>query len=1055
MKNYDLIPKLILRTPLLPINILLGKKNFDRNDLLQYYNNPVVKEALFLASPNLYSEFIRWTNNEIEDPQEVQRLENALLKYLSRMSTRCTPFGTFAGFSLIDWGKETRIDVSSASLQKCTRLDMHFLFVLAKDVVNHPDIKFQLKYHPNRSIYLMGGEWRYIETIHQVTSRKYVISAVEDSEYLRLIFDRSKGGASIDELVEELRSNDIEKDEAAEFVDDLIKSQILVSELEPSLTGGDVLVQLVDTLSALHAEKESAYLATVVQTLKEAQAHLEKLDKVPGAGASEYEKVFVQLSKLGTLIDKKYLFQVDLKRSFPHATVDNKLAGTIRRAAALLDSIMPGSAQGTLEQFKQAFQDRYETQEVPLLIALDNESGVGFPPNIQRSDLAPLVENIQIPSPENQNDVFISKGNNQKMMHRKYLDALISGAYEVTVKEEDFRVEESRRRFPDSFNVMGTFLGKNKAGEDEVFIKFASGLSSAVGLLGRFTPIDSELTTFCKSITAIEDKLNPGVILAEIIHLPQARMGNIVARERLREYEIPFMARSSSDEDHQVPVDDLMLSVTPFGEIILRSKRLNRRIIPRMATAHNYARNAQPIYHFLCELQSQNIKAGLSMGWGQTGITYPFRPRIKYGNVVLARATWLFDKDDLTFFKKKKQEELLAAVKEWQHKWRVPDRIFLVDGDNELFIDLGNVAMVRLLADEIKDVKQVTLVEDVFVENSFLTDDDNQTFTNEFIASFVRKPVNATPGKSTMQANNTGEATRRFIHGSEWLFYKIYLGPKVTESVLANHIKPLVEDLSKNELIDRWFFIRYADPRHHLRLRFHLKDVSQIGTVIRKIYDCFLPLVTSGVIFKIQTDTYDREIERYGEQTIHLIERIFHHQSNQVLQFLKITEGSANVEALRYSLMIRGTSNLMQHFKFDNPEKKKFLDESLSAYEKEFRANKNTFQHLSFKYKEHSKMISMLLNGEPLQFDEWTDLEVSIKHDEIAIERLVAEICSIRESTLSVEERTALLWSLCHMLVNRLALTNGRKHELLLYSDLSKHFASYLARMKHTEKIDN
>src|SRR5439155_17414597 len=118
-----------------------------------------------------------------------------------------------------------------------------------------------------------------------------------------------------------------------------------------------------------------------------------------------------------------------------------------------------------------------------------------------------------------------------------------------------------------------------------------------------------------QEITNTEQEHNPDIVFAEIVHLPESRVGNILLHPSFREYEIPFLARSSVDGHHQIPLQDLFVSIKD-NKVLLRSASLNKQVIPRLSSAHNYSRNALPVYQFLCDLQLQGHKAGLGFYWG-------------------------------------------------------------------------------------------------------------------------------------------------------------------------------------------------------------------------------------------------------------------------------------------------------------------------------------------------------------------------------------------------------------------------------------------------------
>ncbi|WP_374709610.1 lantibiotic dehydratase [Chryseobacterium rhizosphaerae] len=64
-------------------------------------SDPIFQEAIYWVLPNLYDEINKWLRSEKQfSPKEDQKPKQIILKYYSRMSTRCTPFGLFAGLRL-------------------------------------------------------------------------------------------------------------------------------------------------------------------------------------------------------------------------------------------------------------------------------------------------------------------------------------------------------------------------------------------------------------------------------------------------------------------------------------------------------------------------------------------------------------------------------------------------------------------------------------------------------------------------------------------------------------------------------------------------------------------------------------------------------------------------------------------------------------------------------------------------------------------------------------------------------------------------------------------
>ena len=139
---------IILRTPYLPfVNTLISDTAFT------LINNQQFMEALYLASPVLYAQCIKWKNGLLKTDKEIIKIQTSLIKYYKRMYSRCTPFGLFANCSVVEWGNETKIHFEKNSIQRQTRLDMHYLCALTQYISNLPFLKEILIYKPNNSYY--------------------------------------------------------------------------------------------------------------------------------------------------------------------------------------------------------------------------------------------------------------------------------------------------------------------------------------------------------------------------------------------------------------------------------------------------------------------------------------------------------------------------------------------------------------------------------------------------------------------------------------------------------------------------------------------------------------------------------------------------------------------------------------------------------------------------------------------------------------------------------------------------------------------------------------
>jgi hypothetical protein len=212
-------------------------------------------------------------------------------------------------------------------------------------------------------------------------------------------------------------------------------------------------------------------------------------------------------------------------------------------------------------------------------------------------------------------------------------------------------------------------------------------------------------------------------------------------RPTFRSHEIPFLTTSSVSSDCVISLDDLFISVRK-NEIVLRSRKLNKRVIPRLSCAHNFGLSTLPVYRFLCDLQNQGYRPWIGFSWGNLSNSYAFTPRVIYRNLIFCPAQWIINKVELiNIFEIKVYDDLLSEIKNWRITKKIPEKVLLVEGDNKLFIDLANCLSVKTLLSSIKRKETFVLEEFLFnPKNSIVTSVEGENvFTNEFLFAFHKE----------------------------------------------------------------------------------------------------------------------------------------------------------------------------------------------------------------------------------------------------------------------------------------------------------------------------
>ncbi len=999
----------VLRAPALPFDTLEteGTAPFGdgiaarRTRLRQMLALPSVREAVFVASPSLEAQVDAWFRDP--DSEAGRKVEQALTRYVSRMAGRATPFGLFAGCSVGAVGRATRLAVGEPC-RRHTRLDMDYVVLLADALGRDPALREALRFRPNTSLYRVAGRARYREVRRNGKGWTHHRSVLEVPDYLEAVLARAAGGATPGELAQALLGHDPEatEGEAAEYVSELIDQQVLVSELVPAVTGDEPVHGLIERLRQLPAG------AAAADRLAWARDELAAIDaRAPAAPPDRYRAIAAKLAQLPAPVDESRLFQVDLVRPAPGATLGENVVAELVRGVELLRRLAPPRPD-ELSDFRRAFTarfgDTHVTREVPLAEALDDETGVGFGEASETVEASSLLEGLDLsPPPERQ----VAWGAREAHLLGRLTEALAKGEQEIVLTEEDVErmAAENPPPLPDAFAAMARLEAASDEavarGDFRLFLHGAMGPSGA-RLLGRFCHADKDLADGVARHLRAEEALRPDAVFAEVVHLPEGRVGNILLRPASRAYEIPYLGRSGAPDERQVPLSDLLVSVRG-DRVVLRSARLKREVLPRLTSAHNFGASTG-VYRFLCALQAQGVASALGWDWGPLA-TSAFLPRVVYGRLVLARSQWRVEP---------------AAVPRWREERRLTRWVCLVEGDNELPIDLDDPPMVGTL---LGGREPVTLVEFFPAPDRLCAAGPSGRYPHEIVVPFVRRDAEGARGQAAPEAPSL-QVSRVFPPGSAWYSLKLYAGPLVVDQLVRDVIGPLAAEAGA----DRWFFVRYADPHGHLRVRFHGARKDAIDAAVAA-------LVEGGRVWKVQIDTYEREIERYGGPAgIGPCEELFHLDSAAIVEMLRGLGDDGRGDR-RWRLALLAMDRMLDDLGLDLEGKRAVVRSPRDAMRREFRTGVEAVARVGAKYRAESKALGALLDGEG-EADAREILDRRSRGAAPAVEAL-------RRAGVRVAD---LAPSLLHMHCNRLLRSAQTTHEMILHDFLYRRYEGLLAR---------
>ncbi|MGA4604657.1 lantibiotic dehydratase [Pseudoalteromonas maricaloris] len=1026
----------VMRTPKLPIETLFNQQ--DSNAMVSaWLATPGVIEALYVASPSLLERLEQW--REKPDSKQGKKVALALLRYLIRMSSRPTPFGLFSGIHTGKVGSETRLVSDSAENDsRKTRLDMFLLSAIRSYLAETEAKSDKLTYVPNPSHYFIADQCRYIETYLSEDTMQYRLSAVDSDEYFITMLTLAKQGLSFSQLIEQFCQcyNDAELEEVSAYLEELISEGVLIPDIPLPLTGESPDVALLKALKKFAPVEITA-------KFEQAISDLANMDKAGKSTPEQYQNIFKNLSELPIKVQENKLFQSDTYRAFLHCEISHQEVARVTKQVQLLASLSRRNKDNPLDNFVNKFNARFEGQFVPLDMILDDESGISV--STETGYDTPLIGGLQLGR---------ARGGQSNNSGYTELDSLIEQAVTlpsnlgkscVVLKSNELKQkikDKTELNLPRSMAVMLSLFEDEKSNP---VMKFNGCYGpSAANLLGRFCHLDEALKDSVVAHLEEEQHHSNDVVFAEIVHMPEGRPGNVIARPHLRQYEIVFMADSALDPEYQIPLSDLYVWVEN-RQVKLWSKRLDKRIIPRLSSAHNFSARSLSAYKFLCMLQHQESETPkFSLPSSLSRATYV--PRIMLDNLILNEKTWRIERKELEglLVNQRVQANKLEQLKE---KYLLDEWVCFAAGDNILTLNLSQSAMLEILLVETKGRKTVELNEVLNSQfSSRVTDAQGRHYANEIIVPLLNE--NATPhshfAEKPLENITATPISRRFSAGSEWLSLKIYSGNTIVEQLLYEQLLPLIEENSA--LFDKWFFIRYGDPDWHLRLRFQGKPAELCGELLPKLNQLLSPMIESSQLHKVELMTYEREVERYGgPQSMTLIESLFMFDSELIAKSCQLVEEFG--EDIRWRIALACTNRLLTLFDYDAEQKLSLISSLRAGFGKEFNESSALRKQLGNRYRDHQTQLDddfTKLNIASLaQCDETQQAMLALLEAwQKQAEPVVKEILTLEKSgslNLSIQ---SLLGSLLHMHNNRMFKAYGREQEFVIHDMLRRKYFS-------------
>ncbi|SDW80925.1 thiopeptide-type bacteriocin biosynthesis domain-containing protein [Marininema mesophilum] len=954
----------MFRSPLLPFDIFERLQQSDSNRVLkELVQDPKIKEAIAIASPSL---FVALGNLDSEDAKKKRQAETSIMRYLSRMATRSTPFGILAGLTMGELGDYTEAQLNSSDHHmKRTRPDMEWLLSLVAKLEKRSDIIRQLRLTRNHAVQYSGR--RLIlpfssECGQQRNNDNDLRESIniQASEPVLQVLEAARESISFPDLLDHLKGvyPDVDRDRIAGLIEQLFEQEYLISNLRPPMTNPSPLQYLIDQLDGIiEATAERQLLLEIAQLIRE-------YDALPiGQGLDQYLKLN---EKMKDVVPSLSQVQVDMRVADQKISLHRQVGEEVAKAAEILWRLsLPQRGVSHLKSYHKDFLEKYGTRrEIPILELLNEETGLGAPSPYKRPK-----------STRKDDDLPVFSKEKESILLELIQKALVTGSIEVEITDELLnRLEEieiDEEEAPSSMELYVEVMSSSKEAIDQGDYRVVMTPNAASHRIsqsfGRFLDLfDENEVERIRSAVKREENLYPNALIVEGNYLPPSgRVGNISLSPSLLKQELTIGTNAYSDE--RLTLDDVYVGAS-LDRLYLKSPKHNKELIITSGNMLNFM-NAPNVYRFMREVSIESVRNVQPFSWGEYDIG-PFLPRVTHGKTVIYLATWNINLERLGLKDAQVAPHLWnEALKRWRSEWMVPRYLYMTFADNRILLDLDHEDHVKQIQKELLTNKRVALKEHVgSIDDRWVTGVDG-IYSQECLIP-VEKYAETMPESPVLyqySAPLVVHKDRVRLPGTDWLYAKLYVSRSRQDDFIPQFMQEFADSMVESGAAKDWFYMRYVDPEPHIRIRFRGVEEDLVSKLLPALSRWVDPLMSDGIIKRLMIDTYEREVERYGG--VHMIrdaEDVFAADSKLTTHLLKLS-WNKEIDIPLVEVAALAIVDLLENFGLSYEGQLKILDEIVDKddYREEFRLRRRELMKL-MDPRDNRKSLKEFRNGHVL-----------------------------------------------------------------------------------------
>lgn len=670
-----------------------------RQNMQNIVDNEDFKKGLLLSSRGLYEKLNKYLSTPIDKQNaKLRKIEKMLMVYLSRITTKTSPFSTFTPIGLANFNKQKGI-MSAYWDEGKVRVKINHLIILylIQAAEQHPDIIEEIPLTVNPELKIENGKVQLLQTMWR-TGDEYMKSTINNEAFVKFNYTKqiekilktvkNNPGITLQLLKHKLSKesnsspNDIEN-----FIKQLISLQVLNARFQIPDNVDDIISAWLNKIDGFSGFTVSSLREILKEIKKEVDSYTVKksddrkssLDKISSLYSKAcsvlkipiknyspivYEDVsfsnkFVQLNRDEWESTKKHLEL--LQQILPLFSVNLSYTATFQEY--FLRKYGPNGQCNDilsfLEEYRQFFQNSFQNKRF--------DEDYFNPFNL------PLIE--QVNELKNELYKYVISEINKSKKEEVCLDPEWINAFTKKIPTKIKPFVESYSYFVQPFLDQ-----KNKI--HLVINQIASGFGQFMSRFDSLYPHENGLT-FSESVRRIYRELIPKEHQFAELGGVFGFNGNL--HNAIAPYEIVYPGiQTNRSPEECIYLRDLTLFHSDFDDrLYFRSKKTGEIIHPLYLGTLTWFL-LPPLYRLLfLMVPSSYFTLPLSRQYYQS-LAQEQRekivhiPRIRLGNLILSRQQWWIPKSEQPILKPNWEDATnLLELKKWRESHNIPKEVFI------------------------------------------------------------------------------------------------------------------------------------------------------------------------------------------------------------------------------------------------------------------------------------------------------------------------------------------------------------------------------------------